>query len=75
MNVYQFRGNETTYIYKMDYYKATKKHDLDLYLLTQKDPHYREKLSPTVSVCILLRARKSNENKYLKTLTLITSRV
>lgn len=34
MNVYQLRGNGITYIYEMDYYKATKKHDLDLYLLT-----------------------------------------
>lgn len=44
VNAYQFRGNGITYIYEMDYYKATKKHDLDLYLLTWKDPHYREKI-------------------------------
>lgn len=58
----------------MQYCKATNKHALDLCLLTGKGPHHREKLSPATNMCVLLKARKSYGNKYLKLLTLITSR-
>ena len=73
-DVHQFSDNWIAYTYNMQYYNAMNKHALDLRLLTGEDPHHREELSPTISMCILLRARKSYGNKYLKLLTLITSR-
>lgn len=47
-----YKATNLQYIYNMECYKS-KKHDLDLCLLTQEDPHYRQKINPD-SKCVYI---------------------